>query len=310
MAEHAKRATRIECKSLVGQWHCWKVCELAAHHHMKQNFECPRCGKEHINNRALSEHIHRKNPCDPLKSNVPVEELQARYPKPALKTCADCNRQFSRRALHDHITNKRCPVIKEREAVAAFAAPHDNDQPQEHATAAPVPRRSYNDPDLSFITREDLESICNHAMFQGDLGLIVLYRCVFDRCDQRQNYELIVCKNVRSSKHLHYWVANGAAEGYRCKEGSEPLQEALQKPLELLWQHVESKGMVQKPAWLECGMQQNCSNDKWDRFENALKCVAAFLECKARIKRGCTVDGASVSSRVQGMKLLFPEAFA
>jgi hypothetical protein len=286
---------------------------------MKQTCECPRCGKEHINNRALSEHIHRKNACDPLKSNVPIEELHTRYPKPALKTCADCNRQFSRRALHDHITNRRCPVVREREAAAASIAPHNNDQPPpegtagttaEHAVAAPVPRRSYNDPDLSFITREDLESIYNHAIFQGDLGLTVLYRCVFDRCDQRQNYELIVCKNVRSSNYLHYWVADEALGGYRCIEGSEPLKEALKKPMELLWQHVETKGMMQKPAWLEGGTQHYCSSDKSGMFQTALKYVAAFLECKARIKRGCNIDGASVSNKVQSMQLLFPEAFA
>jgi hypothetical protein len=105
-------------------------------------------------------------------------------------------------------------------------------------------------------------------------------------------------------------VADGAAEGYRCKEGIDPLKEAMKKPMGLLWQHVESKGMIQKPAWLECGMQQNCSNDKWDMFENALKFVAAFLECKARIKRGCTVDGASVSNKVQSVHAFFREAFA
>ena len=102
----------------------------------------------------------------------------------------------------------------------------------------------------------------------------------------------------------------GLLEGINAKKAGEPLQRALQKPMEMLWQHVESKGMIQKPAWLECGTQHNCSSDKWDSFQNALKLLAAFLECKARIKRGCTVDGASVSSRVQGMKLLFPEAFA
>jgi hypothetical protein len=284
---------------------------------MKQTFECPRCGKEHINNRAVSEHIHRKNACDPLKSNVPVDELQARYPKPALKTCADCNRQFSRRALHDHITNKRCPVIREREAVSiALAAEHDIEPAGSstsatagQAAAAPA-RRSYNEPDLSFITSDDLESICNNPMFHGDLGLTVLYRCVFDRCDQRQNYELIVCKNVRSSKYLHYWVADGASGGYQCKEGSEHLKEALQKPMELLWQHVDSKGMMQKPAWLECGTQQNCSTDKWDMFQNALKFVAAFLECKARVKRGCSMDGASVPNRVHAVHAFLREAFA
>ena len=119
-----------------------------------------------------------------------------------------------------------------------------------------------------------------------------------------------MCKNVRSSKHLHYWVACGASGGYRCKEGSETLKNALQKPMELLWQHVETKGMMQKPAWLEGGTQHNCSSDKSGMFQTALKYVAAFLECKARIKCGCTIDGASVSDKVQGMLLLFPEAFA
>jgi hypothetical protein len=248
---------------------------------------------------------------------VPVEELQARYPKPTLKTCADCNRQISRRAMYDRITNNRCPVIRERKAASiALAAEHDTEPADSstsatagHAAAAPA-KRSYNDPDLSFITSDDLESICNHAMFQGVMGLTVLYRCVFDRCDQRQNYELIVCKNARSSKYLHYWVADRNLAGYQCEEGSESLKKALQKPIELLRQHVESKGMMQKPAWLECGTQQNCSTDKWDMFQDALRYVAAFLECKARIKRGCSVDGASVSNRVQAVHAFLREAFA
>jgi hypothetical protein len=73
---------------------------------------------------ALCEHVHRKNACDPLKSNVTAEELQAmpQYPKPKLHKCADCNREFGRRALHDHTTNKSCPVVKAREAAAAAAA--------------------------------------------------------------------------------------------------------------------------------------------------------------------------------------------
>ena len=166
------------------------VSQHSAANHMKQTFECPRCGKEHINNRALSEHIHRKSACDPLKSNVPIEELHTRYPKPALKACADCNRQFSRRALHDHITNRRCSVIREREA-ASIAAEHDHEPAGSCSstsattghTAAATTKRSYNDPDLCFITSDDLESICSHTMFQAALGLTVLYRCVFDRCD-------------------------------------------------------------------------------------------------------------------------------
>lgn len=293
------------------------MCELLqATNHMKQKFECPRCGKQHINNRALSEHIHRRNACDPLKSNVPVEELQATYPKPALHTCADCNRQFSRRALHDHIMNKRCSVVKEREA--AFIAPDNNGfEPAsgssaattEHVAATPD-KRSYNDPDLSFITRDDMDAICNNPFFSGPNGMIPLFRCVFDRSDQRQNHDLIVCKNVRSSKHLHYWVSDGASRGYQCKEGDGPLKEALEKPMSMLWQHMESKGMLQKPAWLECGVRRVGDEQAFTSYRKALKFVAAFVECKARIKRGCSITGAGVSSMVQIVYMMYADAFA
>lgn len=258
---------------------------------MLANFDCPCCGKHFKNKRDLALHVHRVRPCNTSVGDVSIASLKEQYPTPPTSVCPHCQRELRlRQCLDDHINNNRCPVLKAQAAPLATvsesqapsdatnSAPHDVPMPPQ---VSDVVQRPYDDPDMSFVTSEDLSYINNMRLRSPAERLLLLFKCVFGRPDQPQNYNSLLCSNVNRPKHLKCW-SNGA---YVQLSSDKAIAAAMRQPIALYWKQLKKDS---PPLELS-------------RIPRGHATIVAYLECLARQQRGCTARRRRPTGRKYGM---------
>jgi hypothetical protein len=225
--------------------------------------------------------VFRKVPCPPTKADISPEVLQASDPnlkKPSTAQCADCGKEFAKPAsLRVHQLNNRCSKLLQK-------VPPSKPLPT-------INRSFFDNPDMSFVTHRDLE-VCSKVVTKcklyKDMVLVVLYRCLCERPDQPQNHDIVQLRNVKSRRHMHFWSMSPGSSppAYKGKNCFCGLIDMMEKPMDVLMDHM---GITDFPV---------------DRDE-AFDWLAAYIECKARLARGCTVEGPAVSWKVSRCPSLF-----
>lgn len=255
-------------------------------------FDCPRCGKHHKNNRDISNHVFRRNPCDPVLNNIPVEVLrqQPQYRDPYGLTCEHCGRSgLCRSDLYDHVQNKRCPVLKQPNQAPAATL---------HAIAV---RRSYMDPDSSFVSALDWDFLAKAAVeVCPGYVLVALFKCLCERPDQPQNHQLVVMKNVRDRHTMACWQPTSDSAGSYAEVCNSlvALRRLLRQPSDKLRHHMEQQGL-HVPQELVCQTDSEGTHATTAATDEALSMLVAYMEGATRLARGLSLLGSNVRQAVR-----------